>query len=217
VTENRDAGCHTDGFATAWQPAPTRKENRMATSRVFIVMPSWEDERTTHNLRPAKGSWGTIIDIVRGERPASDYKKLDLVIDVPNPSDWDFHDCGGTLGLLSRRFVDAFHDSLSRCFEPLEARINGLPFFFLRVKASIDCLDRAQSVIIPFVCDPTAIKRIERYRFAKDVIPDPALFVIPEGLTHLFGSHSIPDLIAKYRLRGIETIDTEDPPSWLNY
>jgi hypothetical protein len=192
-------------------------EDVIMTDKVFILMTSWEDERESHELRPKNGSWNSIGEILRGERPVSEYEPLDLVGPISNAPDWDFYNCPGTLGMLSRRAVEIFEPYLATCFQPLEATVNGSPFFFLRIISTIDCLNRERSTIIPFNSDPTDIMRIERYYFKKDLIPDPVLFVIPEGSPHLFGSHSIPGLITKNSLRGIEAIDTEDPPSWLNY
>jgi hypothetical protein len=103
----------------------------------------------------------------------------------------------------------AFRDFLAPHFSLLEAYVNGVLFYILRIEHRLDCLDKVNSKITYFKSSPNDVKRIERYHFRKEKIPDPTFFVIPEIQTHVFASQSIRDAIMANQLKGIAAIDIE--------
>src|SRR5207253_5764098 len=100
---------------------------------------------------------------------------------------------------------------MTTCFEFLSASVNELPFCFLRRIGSLDCLDRAGSILVPYPHDPNRIMDIKQYCFRKKLVPDPAIFVIPEDKGGLFATDSAKTDIEKSGLKGFYFSEPESP------
>jgi hypothetical protein len=183
------------------------------TEHIYVVRPSSDETRPFIDFQiPENGrqiDWLRIANVLRGDRSLDEYESVSLVVDHPEATNWDFYSCGGTMGLLSERAARSLGPHASICFDLVEASVNEAPFFFLRVREFLDCLDRARSDVVLYPSDPAAIMKFKRYAFFKDRIPDPALFMIPEGLFGPFGTDAVVHLIRAERLRGFDIIDAE--------
>jgi hypothetical protein len=147
--------------------------------------------------------------VLDGKAPASEYSPIRLVVPDDGATKWHSYTIAGTYGLLSKPVIDLIGRYMVAWFDFLDAWINDVPFFFLRKKAVLDCLDRKNSVLVPFSGEPGTIKRIDRYRFFKEKIPDPAVFPIPEIRYHLFATNSIKTKVEGAKLKGLHFQDAE--------
>ena len=182
--------------------------------RVYVVGPSFEDWRPMLSYDDQRIDWLRIGDVLRGDRPVEDYEFVSMVVDHPEASEWDFYMCGGSMGLLSGKAAQFLKPCAAQCFDLLEASLNDAPFFFLRIREYLDCLDRGKSEIVPYRHDSRRIKQIRRYSFFKDRIPDPSLFVIPEGFFGPFGTDGVVRIIRNENLRGFHIVDAESGIHW---
>jgi hypothetical protein len=186
----------------------------MATLHVYH-MRYWskEEERPWINFElPQNGKnipWREIGEVLDGKMPVSNYKPLRLVVNEEEPEQWHSYNVPGTYGLLSKTAVTLMGSYMTRCFEFLEAWINDLPFYFLRKIGSLDCLDRANSVLVPYPHDPSRVMDIERYRFVKEMIRDPIVFIIPEEKGWLLATDSVKAAVESAGLKGFYFTDAE--------
>jgi hypothetical protein len=186
----------------------------MATQHVFYLYSSVEETRpqidfTMNQLRGGV-DWGLIASVFYNEISETAYRPARIVIDDPDAAQWDFYRCPGTPGLISGRAAAILGPYSTRCFSMLEAYVNDHPFFFLRERGAINCLNRERSVLeIFYPGEPDEIILVKRHPFDKSVIPDPCLFAIPEARCDLFGSDGIEELIRTNDLRGFRVVDAE--------
>lgn len=185
----------------------------MATKNVFIVSSSLQNKRPEIDFEDDAISeatdWMLVGDILSGEVSAKKYSEVKLKLRARDACKWDFYRCGSALGLISQKAADVLRKSAAKSFALLPASINGSPYYFLRVKGSIDCLDKKKSEIVPFRSDPKAIQWIEKYVFRKKQLVDPSLFVIPEGIWHLLATDGVRGLIEAHKLKGFRLRDAE--------
>jgi hypothetical protein len=158
-----------------------------------------ENSRTGLNLENA----------LQTETNASAQTAAEFLVTGPDPTAWDCYACGGTLGVFSQKAMTVLAPFAHRCFETLRVSINGAPYYVLRTKDTLDCLDRNRSIIKVFPHDPGRIMQVDRFRFRKELVPDPIMFVIPEGPFHLFASDGVERAIRAGNLRGFELMDAE--------
>jgi hypothetical protein len=186
----------------------------MATSHVFgLKFWTQSEERPWIDFELPENqptiSWLDIGRILNGEAVASQYSLVRLVVNEKDANEWHTYEVAGTYGLLSKTAVNLIGHNMTQWFEFLDAQINGLPFYFLRKKNCLSCLDRQNSLIVPFPGQPSSVMRIDRYRFFKDQVPDPAIFCIPEIRWHLFATDSIRRIIHSSNLKGFYLTDVE--------
>lgn len=184
----------------------------MATQHVFTVGSSLEETRPEidYSMSDSRGvDWGRLGAILNGKLPLSEYRPVHIAVDNRFGEDWDFYRCSGTMGLISARAAGILSPYCSQCFDLMDAYINNCPYFFLRPTGAIDCLDCEQSILEVFPHDPDRIMWVDRYVFHKSVIPDPCIFVIPQGKFYIFGTDTIEQLIRGNKLRGFRLADAE--------
>ena len=68
-----------------------------------------------------KVSWSLIGQILEDKAPTGLYKPVHLVVKEANATEWDTYSAAGTYGLMSQRAVALVGDSMTLCFEFLEA------------------------------------------------------------------------------------------------
>ncbi len=186
----------------------------MPTKHVY-QMRYWskDEERPWINFEvPTNGSnvpWLHYGKVLSGDAPAHEYSPVHLVSDDPSTSQWHSYNVAGTYGMLSKSAIDLIGPYMTQCFEFLEAWINELPFYLLRRIGSIDCLDRTNSVVVNYPHDPGRIMKIKQFRFFKDGISDPMVFVIPEKKGGLLATDSIKQVVEEAKLKGFYFSDTE--------
>ena len=180
--------------------------------QVFLLSPSLEDERPEIRFElkeNQRADWLSIDEVLRGERPLTDYREPEVVVLDAGAELWDFYLVPGTLGLLSARAVDVLAPFADKHFDVLPARISGSPYFFPRTKAALDCLDHERSSLDWFDDERTRVMRIRRFRFHKDRIEDPLVFNIPEDEFSLFATQSVRAAIRRAGLNGFRVLDVE--------
>lgn len=185
----------------------------MTTEHVYIVGSSLEDDRPeidyTFNQKHGGIDWSKIGAVLSGSLHVKNYAPVRIAIKDSHATNWDFYRCSGTRGLISARAASLLRPFSSRCFDFLDAYINDLPYFFLRVIGSVDCLDRDRSAYTVFPHDPTRIMWIERYAFHKTSLIDPCLFVIADINSLIFGTEGLKKLIEANNLHGFRFVDAE--------
>jgi hypothetical protein len=185
----------------------------MQTTTVFCMRASEEEDSPGATFLRAKHKnvpWESIGAVLRGEAPMSQYKPVFFTVRAKGAENWHYYTVAGTFGLWSQTVIDLIGPYMKRCFEfPLKAFVNDLPFYFMRPVGSLDCLDRDHSELLVFPDEPQRVMRIKRYRFFKEKIPDPLVFVVPETLTEIFATQSIKTMIEDAKLNGFLFIDAE--------
>jgi hypothetical protein len=179
--------------------------------QVFLVEPTVEEDRPLIDFQfeeNRSNNWLAIDQVLRGERPIEEYPAAHISVMHKAATEWDFYSVPGTFGLFSQRAVDLLAPYTSDNFDFLEARLCRLPFYFVKTRRLLDCLDRQRSVLVWFRSDPTRVKKIERHSFRKDLIEDPSLFSIPEQ-HGLFATQSVRTFIEQRRLKGFKFTDLE--------
>lgn len=104
-------------------------------------------------------------------------------------------------GIFSSRAIEVLRPYMTSAFSVLPCTVNRKPHYFLCYSKGKTCLDVKNSEIKRF--EDGRIMNIKRYRFKKDLVPDPLLFAIPEDQSGIFTTASIPTLVEKARLTGI--------------
>lgn len=117
---------------------------------------------------------------------------------------WDYYMCEGTFGVFSPRAVETLAPCFGDRFELLAARLEGHPYYCLRCVKRVDCLDREGSKIL--FDDDHEVIEVEEYAFEKDRLADPLVFAIPELFLRLFCTESVPLIVGKAGLRGIDFV-----------
>jgi hypothetical protein len=179
--------------------------------KIYLVGSSLEEDRPLidFTLRENKrNAWLTVGEVLDGERSVSDYPGVELLVKRSDAPNWDFYSVPGTLGLFSERAIGLFIPYATRFFDPVGAELNGAPFFFLREKRALACLDRENSIVVPFASNPSRIMEIHKFVFHQERVTDPLLFRIPE-LRRLLATQSIKRIIDDKQLKGFSLIDTE--------
>ena len=155
-----------------------------------------------------KVSWSLIGQILEDKAPTGLYKPVHLVVKEANATEWDTYSAAGTYGLMSQRAVALVGDSMTLCFEFLEAYINEAPYFLLKPTGHLDCLDYDKSDIVYWDIDPYNIKTIKHCSFHKQQIPEAIVFRLPDW-HGLFATAPIKAMIDKAGLKGFCFFDTE--------
>jgi hypothetical protein len=105
-------------------------------------------------------------------------------------------------GIFSSRAVESLRPYFSSGFLWLPCDVNGKPHYFVTFNNTKTCLDAKNSEISRF--DDGSIMNIKRYRFNEERVADPQLFGIPEERHGIFATASIPTLVSKAGLTGID-------------
>lgn len=186
----------------------------MTTQHIYCMRAS--DEENTPFIdfeRPENGAnipWGLIGSVLLGEETDDKYVSVNLRVYTEGAGDWHCYPVPGTFGLFSQAVIDLIGPHMKQCFEFFEATVNDLPYYFLRQIGTLDCLDREHSELVPFPHDPSRVMRIKRYRFHKQEIADPIVFVVPETSTEIFTTQGIKDALEEAKLRGIVFVNAEE-------
>ena len=147
--------------------------------------------------------------VLSGQVPSHEYSPVHFVSDDPTVSLWHSYNIAGTHGMLSKTAIDLIGPYMTRCFEFLEAWVNELPFFLLRRIGSVDCLDRSNSKVVTYPHDPDRVMKIKQFRFFREGIADPMVFVIPENKGGLLATGSIKQIVEEAGLKGLYFSETE--------
>lgn len=115
--------------------------------------------------------------------------------------------------LVSESAKVLFERLVPGCCRFLSVRVNDLPFHILLAKKIVDALDKNKSEIQYFPKEPNRIMLIRKYCFQKHLIPDPALFRIPENIARIFVTDLVKEAIEKSGLIGFQLVDFESPHS----
>jgi len=139
--------------------------------------------------------------------PLKGYKPPRYVCEHPDAKSWDYFPHMGSKGVLSKGAVELLTPFAKDYFEFLPLTINGAPYYFLRIKQVLDCLNRERS---EFLMDDEngSIIMIERVVFRVDEIPDSSFFCVPEARTGPFGTEDVVDVIQGHKLQGFRFYDT---------
>lgn len=184
-----------------------------------------------HQLRPTSEDERPQIDFQRSDTAASDEHVSNLetyspsslpatpvaqlVGTDPSATSWDFFAAPGTLGLVSRRAVDALRPHVGGCFGFVPARLDGAPYSFIVRTGTIDALDRERSKLKYFRSSPHRVLRILEHAFHREALEDVGLFAIPESLMGIFGTEVAVRDLKDAGLRGLrfDLLDVSDLPS----
>jgi len=182
---------------------------------VYECRPSCEDFRPVIDFtRPENLSndWLTIGEVLDGTRPSAAYpSKVAVTVGYSDATDWDSYLCPGVRGPFSTRFVNLVGADALRTFTLFPVELNGMPYFFLRCDARIDCFDRANAEFEVFQRNPARIKQITRFAFHEWLPKGALLFSIPESRLQLFASKEVALIIEASTLKGIRLVPLTDP------
>lgn len=182
----------------------------MHSAGIYRVEFAGDEDRPVLDYRiPANGDlpWRTYVQVMNGELPVSEYEPVHLIVRGKRAKDWHSYFSDG-YGLISKAVVEVIEPYLRPCFELLPAFVNEVPFYFLRTVGSLDVLDREHSEIVLWDDEPRDIRKIRRYRFFKDRIPDPIFFRIPE-IFGRFATAGIKTMIEERKFKGFYFHDTD--------
>lgn len=181
------------------------------TEKIFLVRVSLEEDRPWIDFQMEenrRNDWLLLDEVLRGERPASEYPPVRVIVNHPEAELWDYYSMVGPFGMLSERSALILGSFALPYFELCRATLNRSPYFILKAKKPLDCLNHEESILVPFPHDTTRVMDIEKFRFFKEKIKDPSLFTIPEG-PWLFATQTIDARIRQWHLRGFRLIDTD--------
>jgi len=160
-----------------------------------------------------------IVDIQEGELGLEEYEPLEFYTDDPGALEWDAFWPALELGLISPRAKEIIQPFADQYFIFLEASLNDNLYFVLIVNERLDCFDRENSEFMTFADlarkqnedkatidanDELHIFRTEKYRFKKELIPDPCMFSVPEINGEVFITESGKNAIEQAGLKGFE-------------
>jgi hypothetical protein len=177
------------------------------TEKVFIVFFSQDDTRpfiTTDSNEHI--DWIALVELMEGRRPLENYAPIELAVDRPDATQFDFYKCDGRYNVFSERAVRILGDNAFKNYRLFPARINCAPYFILsRCLAEIDCFDRKNSIYVE--CDPPEklMFSIAKFAFFPENIDPAYFFSIPES-QYLFCSQVLAEPINR-ELKGFELIE----------
>jgi hypothetical protein len=153
------------------------------TEKVFIVFFSQDDARpfiTTDANEHV--DWIALAEGMEGSRPLENYAPIELAVNHPDATQFDFYKCDGRHDVFSERAVCILGDAAFKNYRLFPASINGEPYFILsRCLADVDCFDRQNSTYVE--CDPPEklMFSIAKYAFFPEKIDSAYFFSIPES------------------------------------
>jgi hypothetical protein len=177
------------------------------TEKVFIVFFSQYDTRpfiTTDSNEHI--DWIALVELMEGNRPLENYAPIELAVDRPDATQFDFYKCDGRHDVFSERAVRILGDNAFKNYRLFPARINREPYFILsRCLAKIDCFDRKNSTYVE--CEPPEklMFSISKFAFFPEKIDPAYFFSIPES-QYLFCSQVLAEPINR-ELKGFELIE----------
>lgn len=156
------------------------------------------------NLKTSVKKWKPFAWKKRSDRPEADcYYGNNKLIWV------DGKDCGDitglhTSGIFSERAADLLWPFMGKFFRRLPCTVDRKPHYMFAPRVKTSVLDYKKSEIARF--DDGRIHMIDRIVFLEKTLKDPLIFCIPEEPDYLFCTASIPELIKKAKLKGIECL-----------
>ncbi|MCZ2340646.1 MAG: hypothetical protein LC104_02485 [Bacteroidales bacterium] len=173
---------------------------------IWLLSNSIENDRPEIDFVQVKETnpvdWGLVDDLLHSKVSIEQYTPLNILVEQPEATKYDFYSVPGTLGLVSNRLVDAIGSIAFMNYSTLPVTLNDAQFYLVKCNATIDCLDHDNSDFERFRSAPYRIKRIKRYSFRDDMLSDQLVFTIPEQES-LFITNGIYDSLCKYAFRGI--------------
>lgn len=186
------------------------------TINVFQLRPTSEDDRPQ-------------IDFQRSDTAASDEQVssletyslsslpsspvAQLVGTDPSATSWDFFAAPGTLGLVSRRAVDALSPHAGVCFGFVPATLDGAAYSFIVRTGAIDALDRERSKLKYFRSSPHRVQRILEHVFVSEALDGVGLFAVPDDVMGIFATEIVVGAVKNSKLRGFrcDLVDAMSP------
>ena len=165
----------------------------------------YDDERPQIDFQDpynTKNRWLEIGDVLEGSSPEELYPGCSVIVSSPDASDWDCYAIPGTDGLFSHRAIEVMGLIVLRYFKLLPAILNQSRYYFLRAKSRVNCLDRRQSRFRTFGDGTSDIMDFQHFAFFENLVPDNALFKIPEG-PQLFATESVAYRVRSGPMKGI--------------
>ena len=107
-----------------------------------------------------------------------------------------------TSGIFTERAAELLWPFMEQYFVRLPCTVDRKPHFMFAPRVKTSVLDYKKSEIERF--DDGRIMCIERVVFLEKSLKDPLVFCIPEEPDHLYCTASIPDLIKKAKLKGLD-------------
>jgi hypothetical protein len=155
----------------------------MSTEKVFIVYFSQGVKRPfVENDLNRHVNWVELDEFVEGLRPRTDYYPIELTVDDPVATQFDYYVCDGTHNVFSARAVDRLGTAAFKNYRLLPIKINDEPYFVIsRCLAEIDCFDRKNASFVE--CDPPEklMFSIAKFAFFTEKIDPGHFFSIPES------------------------------------
>jgi hypothetical protein len=181
-----------------------------ATEKVFIVFFSQSDTRPFIRTDANEHvDWIALAEWMEGTRPSESYEPIELTVDHPDGTQFDFYRCDGRHDVFSERAVRILGFAAFKNYRLFPARINGAPYFILsRCLTEIDCFDRQNSTYVE--CDPPEklMFSIAEYAFFPERIDPACFFSIPES-QYLFCTQVLAEVIDR-ELKGFGLIEVFD-------
>jgi hypothetical protein len=179
------------------------------TEKTYIVYPIRDDAKPF--ILHDKNKHINLVEFdafMKGERPMSDYKPLELKVKHKNALKYDFYHFSSSMGLLSQKAVDVLGDKILENYEKLPVFVNKKPYFALKLVKTTDCLDFEKSVYVDIEGTKENLLSIATAVFHFDKLNPEQWFSIPQYPIYIYCTERVAEKIKQTDLVGFEFIFT---------
>jgi hypothetical protein len=149
--------------------------------------------------------WVLVSEYLNGTRPIEEYVPIEIKVDHPSATEWDYYACSGSYGLFSAKAVQVLGEQALKNYRLFPTKLNGDSYFLLVCANETDCLDRANSIYATFDEPSKFLLSIEKYSFFTDKIDADCIFSIPES-NYMYCTQILENTINK-QLQGFRLIE----------
>jgi hypothetical protein len=179
------------------------------TEKTYIVYPIRDDAKPF--ILHDKNKHINLVEFeafLRGERPMSEYKPLDIKVKHKDALKYDFYHFSSSMGLLSQKAIAVLSEKMLESYEKIPVFVNKQPYFALKLSKTTDCLDFEKSVYV----DPEGTKEnllsIATAVFHFDKLDQEQWFSIPQYPIYIYCTARVAEKIKQTDLVGFEFIFT---------
>jgi hypothetical protein len=179
------------------------------TEKTYIVYPIRDDAKP-FILYPKNThiDWVVFDEFMKGIRPMSDYKPIELKVKHKDALKYDYYHCSGCMGLLSQKAVDVLGEKMLENYERVPVFINKKPYFAIKIIRFFDCLDFEKSVYVDIEGTKEYLLSIAKAVFHFDKLNPEQWFSIPQYPIYIYCTERVAEKIKQTDLVGFEFIFT---------
>jgi hypothetical protein len=179
------------------------------TEKTYCVYPIRDDAKPFILDNQNKHiNWMEFDEFMKGKRPMSDYKPLQLKVKHKDALKYDFYSFSSCMGLLSQKAIDILGEKMLENYKKVPVFINKKPYFAIKVVITTDCLDFEKSVYVDLDGTKENLLSIAKAIFHFDKLNPEQWFSIPQYDIYIYCTEWVADKIKQTDLVGFEFIPT---------